>query len=275
MKSIDSMRKSTEQIVERCQGDLEQGRAEGRAPGYERDSKAAVMREEDVDIFYSCLSCQSLTPYHLCIITPEKPGICGVVNFLDCQASCESNPNGPNQAIAKEGCLDPCKGEWESINRYVCDHSQMKFSRFCLHSILDDPPSVSNLCECLTVFLPEAGGVMVIARADSSITPMGMTFSELLAMSAATQTPGVIGHAKSYLSSDKYLAGEGGIKRVVWISRHLKEELAEELKGASERAGAPDLLGKIADGDTCADSDALLSFLAKKGHPALTMDPML
>ncbi|MCL0048096.1 hypothetical protein M1N20_01385 [Dehalococcoidia bacterium] len=254
---------------------LSQLREQARAAYRERDSRVAGMREEDVDTFYSCLSCQSLTPYHLCIITPQKPGICGAVNFLDCQASYEINPIGPNQPVVKEGCLDPIKGEWESINRYVYDHSQMKFSRFCLHSILDDPPSVFNLCECLTVLVPEAGGVMVVEREDSSVTPMGMTFSELLAMAAATQTPGIIGHARSYLVSDKYLAGEGGIKRVVWMSRHLKEELAEELEAASERAGVPDLIDKIGGGDTCADSDGLLAFLEERGHPALTMDPMI
>jgi len=241
----------------------------------EQDARVAGMREDQVDTFYSCLSCQSLTPYHLCIITPEKAGMCGAVNFLDCQARYEINPNGPNQPIVKEGCLDQAAGEWESINRYVYDHSQKKFSRVCLHSILDDPPTVSSLCECLTVLVPEANGVMVIAREDPSMTPLGMTFADLMSMAVSAQTPGIIGHAKSYLVSDKFLAAEGGIKRVVWMSTALKEELAEGLKEACQRGGEPDLVDKIADGDTCTDSEGLLAFLAEKGHPALTMDPMI
>ena len=116
---------------------------------------------------------------------------------------------------------------------------------------------------------------MVVERADDSMTPIGMTFSELLAMAMDAQTPGIMGHAKGYLSSDKYLAGEGGIKRVVWMSRHLKEELAKELKSASENAGVPDLMDRIADSDTCIKPDDLLTFLKEKWHPALMMDPMI
>jgi len=241
----------------------------------ERDARVAGMREDQVDTFYSCLSCQSLIPYHLCIITPEKMGMCGAVNFLDSQASYEINPIGPNQPIVKEGCLDQAAGEWESIDRYVYDHSQMKFSRVCLHSILDDPLTVSSLCECLTVLMPEANGVMVIAREDPSMTPLGMAFAELMSMAVGAQTPGIIGHAKSYLVLDKFLAAEGGIKRVVWMSAALKEELAEGLMEACQRAGEPDLMNKIADGGICTDSEGLLAFLEEKGHPALIMDPMI
>jgi CO dehydrogenase/acetyl-CoA synthase beta subunit len=125
------------------------------------------------------------------------------------------------------------------------------------------------------VLIPEVGGVMVVTREDRSVTPAGMTFAELLAIAADAQTPGIIGHTRDYLFSDKYLAAEGGIKRVIWMSTALKEELAEGLRAASERAGVSDLMDKIADGDICADPDDLLAFLEERGHPALTMDPML
>ena len=248
---------------------------EARRIYWERDARVAGLRDEAVDTFYSCLSCQSLTPYHLCIITPERPGMCGAVNYLDCQASYEINPGGQNHPIAKDGCLDPVKGEWENINKYVYEHSQTKFSRFCLNSILDDPPTISSLCECLTILIPEANGVMVVDREDPSLTPLGMTFPELLSMSVGAQTPGFLGHARVYLTSEKFLAAEGGIKRVVWMSQRLKEELEENLREACERAGEPDLLDKIGDGETTPTIEDLLTLLREKKHPALDMPPIM
>lgn len=241
----------------------------------ERDARVAGLRDEAVENFYSCLSCQSLSPYHLCIITPERPGMCGAVSWLDCQASYEINPDGQNHPLSRDGCLDPVKGEWESINKYVYEHSQMKFSRFCLNSILDDPPTVSSLCECITTLIPEANGVMVIDREDTSPTPLGMTFGEFLNMAVGTQTPGIIGHAKAYLTSRKFLAAEGGIKRVVWMSKGLKEEMKEGLEEACRRAGEPDLLEKIGDGETTPTIDELLALLQEKNHPALDMPPIM
>jgi len=68
---------------------------------------------------------------------------------------------------------------------------------------------------------------------------------------------------------------EGGIKRVVWLSKNVKEEFAEEIKAACEHAGEPDLMDKVADGDSATTVDELLPYLEQKGHPALTMDPMI
>jgi acetyl-CoA synthase len=51
--------------------------------------------------------------------------------------------------------------------------------------------------------------------------------------------------------------------------------MAEELKRAAEFAGDPDLLNKIADEKICTEVPDLVKFLEEKGHPALTMDPMM
>jgi len=75
--------------------------------------------------------------------------------------------------------------------------------------------------------------------------------------------------------SKKFITAEGGIKRVVWMSKNLKEEMAEDLKEACKREGVPDLVDKIADGTVATTVDQLLPFLESKGHPALTMDPLM
>ena len=84
-----------------------------------------------------------------------------------------------------------------------------------------------------------------------------------------------MGHGKYYITSKKFIPVEGGIKRVVWMSKNLKEEMAEELKTVFEREGVPDLMDQIADGSTVTSVDELLPFLEERGHPALAMDPMI
>jgi acetyl-CoA synthase len=116
---------------------------------------------------------------------------------------------------------------------------------------------------------------MVVSREDTSMTPAGMTFSTLAGIAGGgLQTPGVMGVGKFYLVSPKFIAADGGLKRVIWMSSVLKETMAEEFKAAAAREGDPDLLEKIADERNVTSVDELLAWLEEHNHPALVMDPM-
>jgi len=130
--------------------------------------------------------------------------------------------------------------------------------------------------ECIVMVIPEANGVMVLSREDTSMSPAGMTFSTLAGMAGGgLQTPGVMGVGKYFITSKKFIAADGGFKRVVWMSSFLKETMKDELQKAAEYAGVPDLLDKIADERVATSVDQLLPFLEEKGHPALTMPPLM
>jgi acetyl-CoA synthase len=118
--------------------------------------------------------------------------------------------------------------------------------------------------------------VMIVSRDDYGMTPLGMTFTTLMGLvGGGLQTPGMMGHGKYYITSKKFIKAEGGIKRVVWMSKNLKEEMAEELQQVCEREGVPDLMDKIADGTNVTTIEELLPFMEKVGHPALTLPPIL
>ena len=57
------------------------------------------MTDEGTETYYSCTLCQSFAPTHVCVISPERTGLCGAYNWLDCKASFEINPTGPNQPV--------------------------------------------------------------------------------------------------------------------------------------------------------------------------------
>jgi len=240
-----------------------------------RNIRLADMTDESVDEFYSCTLCQSFAPNHVCIVSPERLGLCGAYNWLDCKASYQINPTGPNQPVPKGICLDPVYGVWQGPNEFVYQNSHGTVERVSMYSIMRDPMTACGCFECIAMVIPEANGIMVVSREDPSMTPVGMKFSTLAGIAGGgLQTPGMMGVGKYYLLSKKFISAEGGFKRVVWLSKILKETMRDELQAVCEREGVPDLLDKIADGDTATTIEELLAFLEEKGHPALTMDPI-
>ncbi|GAB4558158.1 MAG: acetyl-CoA decarbonylase/synthase complex subunit alpha/beta [Anaerolineae bacterium] len=241
----------------------------------ERNVRLANMTDESVDTFYTCTLCQSFAPTHVCIISPERLGLCGAYNWLDCRASHEINPTGPNQPIPKGRVIDPVKGYWEGVNEVARQLSQGKVQEVAMYSIMENPMTACGCFECIMMIIPEANGFMVVSREDPSMTPAGMTFSTLAGMAGGgLQTPGVMGIGKYYLTSKKFISADGGFKRVVWMSSILKETMAEELKAVAEREGIPDLIDRIADERVATTVEELLPWLEEHNHPALTMPPL-
>jgi acetyl-CoA synthase len=240
-----------------------------------RNQRLADLTDDRVDEFYSCTLCQSFAPDHVCIVSPERLGLCGAYNWLDCKASFEINPTGPNQPITKGRVIDDSKGYWEGTNQYAGQASHGTVQEVTMYSIMENPMTACGCFECIVMIVPEANGVMVVSREDPSMTPAGMTFSTLAGIAGGgLQSPGVMGVGKFYLTSPKFISADGGFKRVVWMSSFLKDSMPEEFKAVAEREGDPDLIDKIADETVCTDVEELLAHLEKVGHPALMMDPM-
>jgi len=258
------------------QKDVERLMKEAQVSYKERDARVEKMTDESVDLFWTCTLCQSFAPNHVCIIKPERLGLCGAYNWLDAKASYELNPSGPNQPIKKGECLDPVKGEWQGVNDVVFQKSNRTLERFCGYSIIDAPETSCGCFECIIAVLPEMNGVMVVNREYSGMTPVGMTFSTLAGtIGGGQQTPGFMGVGRLYLVSKKFISAEGGLKRLVWMPKELKEALADKLKKRGEEIGVSDLLGKIADETIATTTEELLPFLEKAKHPALTMEGVI
>ncbi|MBN1304640.1 MAG: CO dehydrogenase/CO-methylating acetyl-CoA synthase complex subunit beta [Anaerolineales bacterium] len=240
-----------------------------------RNKRLADLTDDKVDEFYSCTLCQSFAPDHVCVVSPERLGLCGAYNWLDCKASYNINPTGPNQPIKLGKQIDPVKGYWEGINEYAKVGSHGVVQEVTMYSIMENPMTACGCFECIVMLIPEANGVMVVSREDTSMTPAGMTFSTLAGIAGGgLQTPGVMGVGKFYLISPKFISAEGGLKRVVWMSSVLKDSMNAELRAACERDGLPDLLDLIADERQVTTVDDLLAWLEGKNHPVMAMDPM-
>ncbi len=240
-----------------------------------RNRRLADLVDSSVDEFYSCTLCQSFAPNHVCIVSPERLGLCGAYNWLDCKASYNINPTGPNQPIKLGKLIDEEKGYWEGTNDYAKVGSHGVIDTVAMYSIMENPMTACGCFECIVMLIPETNGVMVVSREDTSMTPAGMTFSTLAGVAGGgLQTPGVMGVGKFYLVSPKFISADGGFKRVVWMSSVLKETMADVLAAVAEREGDLDLINKIADERNATTVEELLAWLEEHNHPALVMDPI-
>lgn len=240
-----------------------------------RNERLADLTDTAVNEFYSCTLCQSFAPDHVCIVSPERLGLCGAYNWLDCKASFSINPTGPNQPIKLGKLIDEEVGYWTGTLEYAKQGSHGAVEDVSMYSIMENPMTACGCFECIVMFIPEVEGVMVVSREDVGMTPAGMKFSTLAGMAGGgVQTPGVMGVGKYYLISPKFISADGGFKRTVWMSKVLKESMADELKFAAEREGIPGFVDSIADGDSVTTVEELEAWVKEKNHPVLEMPPM-
>ena len=242
----------------------------------ERDNRLSDMKDETTETYYSCSLCQSFAPTHVCVVTPERPGLCGAYNWLDCRASYEINEHGPNQPIAKGDVIDERLGKWKGVDEFVAPASGNAFESFSAYSILVDPMTSCGCFEAIAACLFAANGVMVVDRDYPGETPCGMAFSTLAgSVGGGLQTPGFVGISKFYIGSKKFISAEGGIKRLCWMPKALKEQLKDMIVARGEEEGVPNLYDMIATEENGTDEESVMAFLTEVGHPCLEMPQLM
>jgi acetyl-CoA synthase len=249
---------------------------EARTDWVERDLRLKGLTDESVDTFFSCLLCQSFAPNHVCVISPERLGLCGAFNWLDAKAAFEIDPTGGNQPIIKGELLDENYGRYAGIDGYLKKASRDTIETLNMYTIMENPMTSCGCFECIVAIVPEANGVMIVHRGFADMTPVGMKFSTLAAsVGGGVQTPGFMGIGINFIASPKFIKGDGGIKRIVWMTTEIKDRIRDAFNRRAEEEGVPDLLDRIADETICEDSEKLLEYMSGVVHPALEMPQLL
>ena len=247
-----------------------------RADYHVRDARVDNMTDEDVETYYSCTLCQSFAPSHVCTVSPERTGLCGAYNWMDCKASFEINPTGPNQPIEKGEVLDANLGQFKGVNDFIYKASRGTVTHYNFYSMVIDPMTTCGCCECIAAMLPGCNGVMTVGRDYSGETPCGMKFTTLAGvMGGGASSPGFVGHSKFNITQGKFILGDGGLLRMVWMPKQLKEELKDRIVARGEQMGVPGLFDMIADETVGITEEEILPFLKEKGHPALAMESLV
>ena len=174
-----------EAVVDKCQvtiftdpAECTRMRHEVGIPTFDkRDARLETLTDESVDVYYSCILCQAFSPSHVCVVTPERLGLCGAVSWLDAKATNELDPNGPCQVITKERPIDENLGSYEDVDEAVQKFSQGALEHVTLYSIMQDPMTSCGCFECICGIEPFSNGVVIANREYAGMTPLGMTFS--------------------------------------------------------------------------------------------------
>jgi acetyl-CoA synthase len=240
-----------------------------------RDARLKSLSDESVEVFYTCMSCQSFAPSQVCIVSPDRTGLCGAMSWLDAKANYELDPNGPCRQVAKLRTIDERLGLWEGVNEAVKRESHEAVSQIALYSMLTDPMPNSGTGECFCAWEGTSNGVVIVNREHSGMTPIGMSFSDIeRSCGSGIQTPGFLQHAKQFISSRKFLKAEGGPARIVWMPQALKWLVISNLNAtAKELYGIDNFADMIADETVCeGDTNCLMAFLKSKRHPVTMPD---
>lgn len=225
-----------------------------------RDERLKGLKEEDVDTFYGCVLCQSFAPTHVCVITPERIANCGAINWFDGRAAYKMDPEGPLFAVEKGELLDPAKGEYSGVNSNSVQRSLGEFSQVYLHSAFEHPHTSCGCFQAICFYIPEVDAFGIVHRDFVGATITGESFSRMAGTtSGGRQVEGSLGLALEYLRSPKFIQADGGLYRVVWMPKDIKERFKDVIPA--------DLFDKIATEDNAKNADELTAFLEKVGHP--------
>jgi len=228
----------------------------------ERDAKARELSDEDVDVFYGCVMCQSFAPTHTCVVTPDRTALCGAINWFDCRAAAKMDPDGPIFEIEKGECLDEVKGEYVNVNTVMADKSQGTVDRVYLHSVFGYPHTSCGCFEAVAFYIPELDGVGIVDRDFKGETPLGIPFSAMAGQcSGGKQVEGFAGLSMEYMRSPKFLQADGGYERIIWLPKAIKDSLVEFIP--------EDMIDKIPTEEDANSIKEIRKFLREHNHPVM------
>ena len=228
-----------------------------------RDERARTLHDEDVDTFYGCVLCQSFAPTHISIISPDRIANCGAINWFDGRAAAKIDPDGPIFAIPKGELIDPIRGEYSGANVIEAEKSLGTYDRVYLYSAFEHPHTSCGCFEAIVFYIPEVDAFGVVHREFKGQTVIGETFAHMAGeTSGGKQIEGRLGTGLEQLRSPKFIQADGGLARIVWMPKHLKERFKENLEGKG-------LFDKMPTEDDVKNVDELTEYLEKVGHPWL------
>jgi acetyl-CoA decarbonylase/synthase complex subunit beta len=227
-----------------------------------RDDRAKGLHDEDVDVFYGCTLCQAFAPTSACVVTPDRPSLCGAITWFDGRAAAKVDPEGPQFPVPKGTAVDAVAGEYASINEVAAKRSGGEYSVMKLYTFFDAPHTSCGCFETIGFYMPEVDGIGLADRDFKGATPNGLPFSTMAGQTGGgKQVVGFLGMGILYYFSTKFLQADGGWRRIVWMSKNLKERVKA---GIDE-----DMMAKIATEDDAKDIAALKAFLLKVDHPVV------
>jgi acetyl-CoA decarbonylase/synthase complex subunit beta len=231
-----------------------------------RDERARSINDDDVDMFYGCVLCQSFAPTHACCITPNRMSLCGSISWFDARAAARVDPKGPLFEVPPGDTINKEAGEYSGINEMIKKRSLGEIERIYLYSGMEYPHTSCGCFEAIDFLIPETGiGHGIIDRNHDGVAINGLPFSAMANQTGGgKQMAGFNGISIQYIISPKFQQYDGGIANAVWMGKTVKDRVYDLLP--------EDIRDKIATEDDVADLNDLPAWLEKVQHPIINTE---
>lgn len=196
--------------------------------------------DDTVQYFHYCLECQPFARDHVCIVTPDRPPMCGKDRLQVKSAALFGASRHPwkrrdledqdiRGSIEVGAGTDPEYGEYTSVNKAVEKLSPSHIKRVQLHGLREFPHTNCGCFQYLVFWLQSLNGFGIIERNYQGEAPEGLTWNILANAAGGKQTPGVVGVSRSYLLSKRFMQGEGGLDSLRWVSPKAFEAIKDRI----------------------------------------------
>lgn len=227
-----------------------------------RDERARGLHDEEVNMFYGCVLCQSFAPTHACCITPDRTSLCGSISWFDARAAAKVDPKGPIFEVPPGTCLNKEAGEYTGINEMLKKRSLGEISKIYLYSGMENPHTSCGCFEAIDFYIPEVNGFGIVDRSHDGVAINGLPFSAMANQTGGgKQMSGFNGISIQYIASPKFMQYDGGIAKTVWMGKNVKDRIGALLP--------PEIVSKIATEQDVKDLNELKAWLKEKNHPVV------
>jgi len=205
--------------------------ARAAAEKFQAERREIIQNESDdtVEYFTYCLECQPFAKDHVCIITPDRPPMCGRDRFQVKAAALFGASWHPWKRRALEGqqmrgavrvgtALHARYGEYTSVNEAVNKLSPAHIARVQLYGLREYPHTSCGCFQFLAFWSNSLDGIGVMERDYKGEAPDGITWDKLANAAGGKQVPGIAGVSRNYLRSRRFMQGEGGLAALRWVS---------------------------------------------------------
>jgi acetyl-CoA decarbonylase/synthase, CODH/ACS complex subunit beta len=204
--------------------------------------KKVIVEESDDNVtqFHYCLECQPFAKDHVCIITPDRPPMCGRDRLMQKAAALfgvSMHPWKRRELEAKEirgtiqikHVIDASKGEYAEVNQAIERLSPSHIQRVQIHGLREFPHTSCGCFQFLVFWIESLSGMGIMERDYPGVSPEGFTWDKLANAAGGKQAPGIVGVSRNYLRSRRFLQGEGGLSEVRWASPRAFEAIKDLL----------------------------------------------
>ena len=211
----------------------------------ERQKVIAEESDDTVDYFIYCLECQPFAKDHVCIVTPDRPPMCGRDRLMQKAAALFGVSRHPFKrreleeqeirgTIAVSNAIDAKKGEYLGVNQAIEKLSPSHIKRVQLHGLREFPHTSCGCFGFLVFWIESLRGMGIMERDYQGVAPEGFTWDRLANAAGGKQAPGIVGVSRNYMLSKRFMQGEGGLEAVRWVSPKAFEALKDRLPHPNE-----------------------------------------